>query len=769
MMPEKLAWLLSGTLRRRMIVGMTVIMAVLMTLFVLEMTRRQEAAVLKQHISQATSLVQSISASSSVWVASRDYSGLQEIINGLARYPDLAHAMVLDSRGQVLAHNEHDRIGFYLTDLPKDADFQILQKSHHMVDVSSPILLGENTIGWVRIGLSGKTLEADIAEIRQNGFYLALVAILLVSLFATVTARYLTRRLDQIQEVVDQVETGTPEVRVQLNGNDEASRLGCAVNAMLDTLAQRAEALQQSEQRFRSMIENAGDAIYIHDRNGRILSANQVACHQTGYSLDELVTASVTLFDRHLNQQVLQETWNLAKTDPARFPMTLETVHVRKDGSSFPAEVRLSLLPTESESQFVGMVRDITERKHTEKELLAAKTAAEVANTTKSEFLANMSHEIRTPMNGVIGNAQLLRFTDLTEEQSRYLEYIEADAKHLVSVINDLLDLSKIEAGKMELEQTSFSLRDCINGLLKPMTPRISSKGLDLKIEIDNTIPDAVTGDQLRLKQILRNLVGNAIKFTDQGSVILRVDLLERSEDKALFYFSVIDTGIGIPPEALKKLFAPFTQADSTVTRKFRGTGLGLSICNRLAGLMGGNISVESTEGAGSSFHVTLPFQLHPPGALLQDDQLQNSVSQEWEGPPLTILLVDDNQTSQTMASSLLRHFGHRVQTAGNGAEALQQWHKDLFDIILMDIQMPVMDGLEATRLIREEESTTNHHTAVIALTAHALVEQRNHLLSCGFDGYVSKPLDITALHAEMKRVLSRKPDTSQQLQLEQP
>ncbi|MCE1227228.1 MAG: ATP-binding protein [Geobacteraceae bacterium] len=754
MMPEKLAWLLSGTLRRRMIIGMTVIMAFLMTLFVLEMTRRQEAAALKQHTSQATSLVQSISASSSVWVASRDYSGLQEIINGLARYPDLAHAMVLDSRGQVLAHNEQNRIGLYLTDLPKDSDLQILQQSHHMVDVITPILLGNRKIGWVRIGLSGKTLETDIAEIHQNGFYLALVAILLVSLFATVTARYLTSRLDQIQEVVDQVETGTPEVRVQLNGNDEASRLGCAVNAMLDTLQQREESLRRTEQRFRSMIENAGDAIYIHDHYGKILSINQVCCLQTGYSQEELVTASVTLFDRHLDQQVLQETWNLAKTDPARFPMTLETVHVRKDGSSFPAEVRLSLLPTESEFQFVGMVRDVTERKRAEEELLAAKTAAEVANTTKSEFLANMSHEIRTPMNGVIGNAQLLRFTDLTEEQSCYLEYIEADAKHLVSVINDLLDLSKIEAGKMELEQTSFSLRDCIHGLLKPMTPRIASKGLTLKTEIDDTVPNALTGDQLRLKQILRNLVGNAIKFTDQGSVILQVKLLERSEDKALFHFSVLDTGIGIAPEALEKLFAPFTQADSSVTRKFGGTGLGLSICNRLAGLMGGRISVDSKEGTGSSFHVTLPFQINPSPELSEETEQETGSPPTWDGKPLTILLVDDSQTSRIMASSLLRHFGHRVQTAENGAEALELWRKGPFDIILMDIQMPVMDGLEATRIIREEEHTTNRHTAIIALTAHALVEQRRHLLASGFDGYVSKPLDVTALNTEMKRVL---------------
>ncbi len=754
MIPEKLTWLLSGTLRRRMILGMTVIMAILMSLFVLEMTRRQETAVLRQHTSQATSLVQSITAASSVWVASRDYSGLQEIINGIARYPDLAHAMILDSRGQVLAHTDRDRIGLYLTDLPEDKDFQILQKSHRMVDVSNPILLGENTIGWVRIGLSGKRLESDIAEIRENSLYFALVAILLVSLFATVTASYLTRRLDQIQEVVDQVETGQTDVRVQLSGNDEASRLGLAVNTMLDTLKQREESLRQTEQRFRSMIENAGDAIYIHDHYGKIQSINQVCCVQTGYSQEELLAASITDFDRCLDFETMQKIWSLSKTDPGKFPMTLETCHQRKDGSCFPAEVRLSLLPAEAEFQFFGMVRDITERKRAEEELLTAKTAAEVANTTKSEFLANMSHEIRTPMNGVIGNAQLLRFTDLTEEQSRYLEYIEADATHLVSVINDLLDISKIEAGKMELEQTSFSLRDCINGLLKPMTPRIATKGLNLKTEIDSTVPEAVIGDQLRLKQILRNLVGNAVKFTEKGGITLTVELNKRTEQTAFIQFSIADTGIGIPHEALQKLFVPFTQADNTVTRKFGGTGLGLSICNRLAGLMGGHISVESTEGSGSCFQVILPFQINPSPERHQEPQQQSDAPFTWEGAPLTILLADDNQTSLIMTAKLLRHFGHRVYTAENGAEALEQWRKARFNLVLMDVQMPVMDGLEATRIIREEERAANRHTSIIALTAHALVEQRRQLLSSGFDGYVSKPLDIAALHTEMKRVL---------------
>ncbi|CAH2030163.1 ATP-binding protein [Trichlorobacter ammonificans] len=387
-------------------------------------------------------------------------------------------------------------------------------------------------------------------------------------------------------------------------------------------------------------------------------------------------------------------------------------------------------------------------------ELLNAKAVAEAANIAKSEFLANMSHEIRTPMSGVIGNAQLLRFTSLSGEQERLLEHIETDANNLISLLNDILDISKIEAGKLELEETHFSLRGCVTALLKPQEPRIQRKGLLLTTSIDDTVPDSLCGDQLRLKQILYNLLGNAIKFTEQGEIGVRIELVERSGEAVQVRFSISDTGIGIKQDALEKIFAPFSQADNSVTRRFGGTGLGLSICSRLVEMMHGTLTVESREGVGSTFRVTLPFLAAPQPETAQEPEHSAGAVPTWDGSPLRILLAEDSITNQTMLTSLLKHFGHAVTACGDGAAALAHLGSATFDIVLMDIQMPVMDGEEATRVIREQEAQSTRHIPIIALTAHALLEQKHHLLASGFDGYVSKPIEWTALNAEMKRVL---------------
>ncbi|QOX79518.1 response regulator [Trichlorobacter lovleyi] len=379
---------------------------------------------------------------------------------------------------------------------------------------------------------------------------------------------------------------------------------------------------------------------------------------------------------------------------------------------------------------------------------------AEQARIARNEFLTNMSHEIRTPMNGVIGMAQLLRTTPLDAVQKEYLDCLEVSAKSLMYLINDIIDFSKIEDGQVELEEVDFSLRATINNIIKTQHADLHIKGLDLLIEIPHTVPDALRGDQLHTKQVILNLLGNAIKYTVQGTIRLVVSVIEQQEDQVLLQLSITDTGVGIDEENLDKLFAPLLRTSSPANRKLGAKGLGLSISRRLVELMGGRIWAESSVGIGSSFHLALPFIVARRTAASDTMEERDAISAQWEGPALQILLAEDNAINQKFAVTILERMGHRVTSTNNGKEAVQFWKQGQFDLILMDIQMPLMDGRSATAAIRKAEDGTGRHIPIIALTAHALQEEKLHLLSSGFDGYVPKPMEISVLTSEMYKLL---------------
>jgi len=657
-------------------------------------------------------------------------------------------------------------------------------------------------------------------------------------------------------------------------------------NSLLQTWALREVALKR---RYEELFENANDIVFTTDLEGKVTSINRATESVTGYGRQEVLGENILNFvaAEYREAADLMFRRKLREDTPTTYSIEI----VAKDGRRIPLEVNSRLIFEDGIRAGVqGIARDISERKRIEMEHREAQEAAEAANRAKSEFLANMSHEIRTPLNGVLGMTELALSTRLNEEQREYLTLAKTSGETLLTVINDILDFSKIEAGRLDINPIEFDLRDSLGDTLKTISLRAHEKGLELALHVAPDVPYRVQGDPSRLRQIVVNLVGNAIKFTDQGEVVLRVMAESQTENEIILHFIVADTGIGIPSSKQQMIFAPFTQADSSATRRYGGTGLGLTISFQLTELMGGRLWVESTEGKGSCFHFTICFQpatsevedLPPSGSinlqglptLVVDDNATNQrlldeLLSNWgmkpamadggwtglaamrqekaagkpfalvlidalmpdmdgftlaehikEDPELSlatimmltsgghrgdaarcrqlgiaaylhkpvkerdllqavllalsprrsrsrdaelitqhtlrqerrqlrILLTEDDMVNRQLAEHLLKKFGHQVTSVSDGrkaVEAVRTLGFDSFDVVLMDVQMPEMDGLEATAAIRALETGSPHRLPIIAMTAHAMKGDRARFLQAGMDGYIPKPVQILEL-----------------------
>jgi two-component system CheB/CheR fusion protein len=510
---------------------------------------------------------------------------------------------------------------------------------------------------------------------------------------------------------------------------------------------------EEERLRLQQMLEASLNEIYVFSSNSlKFEYVNGSAQKNLGYSMAQLLEMTPC----HIKPEIDENRFR-SMVAPLlgglEGQLVFQTIHQRADGSSYPVEVHLQLVESGGAKRFLAMIYDITQRKAAEEALVQAKEAAETATRAKNQFLANMSHEVRTPLTGIVGMTQLLRHTALNEEQTEYLENLDESAQSLLVIINDLLDLTKIESGKIELQQEVFQPRRLAEEVKRIHEPVARRKGIELQLEIDPQLPTAMRGVPQRIKQVLHNLVGNAVKFTDQGRVVIRLKAEQSEADAMQLKCDVVDTGIGMSAETMARIFSPFTQADNSISRIYGGSGLGLAICRRLTELMGGGIEVESTPGQGSCFRVALPAYK---AALVQEPTQEGDlVRPGWSIEPLRILLAEDQAVSRLFAARLLERLGHSVVSVEDGAAAVEAWNQSCFDLVLMDIQMPGMDGIAATAAIRGKEAGTGARTPIIAMTAHALTGDREQLLDGGFDGYVAKPMDVESLLSEIKRLLA--------------
>ncbi len=542
--------------------------------------------------------------------------------------------------------------------------------------------------------------------------------------------------------------------------------------------AKAEEKERQAERHIQSILNSVSDGIVTIDALGAIQTVNQAACGIFGYRVSELVGRNISMLmpePERSRHDVYLEHYQ-ATREARMIGMQREVTGVRKDGSLFPMNLSVSRISYAGSDVFVGSFRDTSQQRHyvdelerhqrhleqlvTERtaQLTSARERADAANATKGLFLAHMSHEIRTPMNAILGFSHLLSKETLTPPQQDKLGKISSAGQHLLAVINDVLDFSKVESGHMPLENVEFYLPTELECVLDMASELARPKGLGVVLDAKDA-PPWIRGDATRVRQALLNLVSNAVKFTDRGSVTIRVSVNEEAADSLLLQFAVSDTGVGIAPERIATLFKPFEQGDASVTRRYGGTGLGLAITDRLAGLMGGETGVTSVLGQGSTFWFTARVgQRKGAGAGIANGLVAQLATPDpattlrERGQPARILVVDDDLFNREIASEFILGVGMQVDTAEDGYDAANKATSQDFDLILMDVQMPVLDGLAATRKIRALQ--TWEHRPILALTANAFAEDQQACLDAGMNDFVAKPIVPQRLYEALLRWL---------------
>lgn len=542
---------------------------------------------------------------------------------------------------------------------------------------------------------------------------------------------------------------------------NNSERLLCGLSLDITEQKKLKEELFASNIKFKHIFEQSPIAIALYDIAGKTLSVNDTCLKMFGLASQEEVKGFELFKSPNVPNEAKEQLFQ-GKSARVEFDFNFDVVKKKKlyqttKSGTYRHDWLISPLKDEEDNiiGYMGYIKDITKKRELEKLLVESKEAAEVANKAKSQFLANMSHEIRTPMNGIIGMTELLFFTDITDKQREKLNIIKFSANSLLKIIDDILDLSRIESGKEVMIPEKFSIRTLMDEVTMLFSPMAEKKGLKLYYKNENKIPNNLFGDKGKLFQVISNLVGNAIKFTEKGFIAITVKHNKTINDKAQLMFTIADTGIGIDNDKIPMLFQFFTQLDDSMTKKYAGTGLGLAISKHLVEMLSGEIAVESQSGKGTSFHFTCLFDILPEDETISPD-LSTQISAEINKKP-RFLLVEDDYVSQLIIKGICKTKEWDLEIASDGLEGLMLVEYNHYDLIFMDIQMPKMSGIELTKQIRQKEKDNSRHVPIIAITAAAIKGEKEKYLNAGMDEYISKPINMDNFCHIVEEILKKK------------
>lgn len=874
---KKLGIFLNKSIRRHLIIGIVATHAILMSIFIYDMTSNQEDFLKKESIYQTKSLAQTLSKNAVSWVLSNDYVGMEEIIESIKNYPHIKYAMLLDFEGKVLAHTEEIFLNLYIEDKISQQILTatkqiILIHDSKIIDVATPITTNNKIIGWARVAIDQTHIKDGTSYITNKGIFYALIAILIGWLFALFMAKKLTNSIFHITEIINNISNGNWGKRLTIKRNDELGTLMLQFNIMLDKLQQKDiqikqinESLKESEFRWKFAVDGNGaglwdwniitNEVYFSTQWKKMLgfedneienllsewenrvhpddlestyddimkhingetdfyqNEHRILCKDGTYKwildrgvivqrddkneptrmigthidISEIKTLkennrkldlasssahigiwtwnikeNTLVWDKEMysiydidtsKSYLLYDIWKnaLHKDDAQRAENELissmenktnfNTVFKIKTITGVIKYIKASGVTTYDKNgdpiSMIGTNQDVTKEELLKISLENEKQNAIKAYKAKSEFLANMSHEIRTPLSGILGITEIMLEEDCTDSQREYLQIIKNSSFTLKNIINDVLDFSKIQAGKFEIIQKEFSLIEMLNDLKNLFNPLISHKNLEFSIEnnVDSNF-NYLIGDSLRITQILNNLVGNSIKFTDNGFIRLKISLKNRNHNKVKLLFEIKDSGIGMSEKIQKSIFEAFTQGELSNTKNFQGTGLGLTISKSLVELMNGNIWFESKENKGTTFYFEIEFKVLKELKNKKATSIDNN--KKLLAEEKVVLVAEDSEVNQIVTKKILENLGFKVVIANNGEEALEKVSKDTYDLIFMDLQMPIMDGYEATKKIREFDNKT----PIIALSAAVFNEDIQKTAEIGMNDHIAKPID---------------------------